>query len=302
MRTMARCAALLAGAVVSACADSAVAPPPPPPPVQSISGNWYLTDASVPPTLGQLNQIGIALRVENGTATGNATVAISDATGQCSSYGLDLPLSGSVDARGHLVLNATDQVDTLSLSATLDHQHSAFASGAYQAIGAESYPQTSPATGPCTTPTGKANGILMSPVSATYVGTLTTTNGANVVVSLTTRQDTIPLPGMSNGAQPAYVTHGNMIFLVGGFAVTGTMRLSHSVCGVTTGKIQPEDGYVWGTVFQVEFDTDTTYQRGATFDTYIDPTTGALNVVSGTVYSVNCAQHFVAGGTLARQG
>jgi len=144
----------------------------------------------------------------------------------------------------------------------------------------------------------------MAPVSASYVGTLQTTDGANILVTLKTHQDTIPLAGMSYAAQPAIITHGNMVFLVGGFAVTGTMELEHSVCGVTKGMIQPQNGYVWGTVLQVEFDTDTTYHRGATFDTYIDPTTGALNVVSGGLYAVAptqfCAAHFVPG-TLTRQ-
>ena len=300
---MARCAALLACAVISACSDSA-APPTTAPVVQSISGNWYLTDAHAPPGLGQLSEIGAALHVQNGAVTGNATVAISDASGQCASYGLDLPLTVSVDAKGHLALNATDNLDTLALNATLAPDHSAFATGAYKAIGAETYPQTSPPTGPCSTPSGKLAGILMAPVSATYVGTLETPAGANVLVSLATHQDTMPLPGLSYGGYPSYITHGNMVFLVGGFAVTGTMHLEHSVCGVTTGRIQPQNGYVWGTVLQIEFDTDTTYRVGAKFDTYIDPTTGALTVVSGGIYAVDsakyCAAHFVPG-TLTRQ-
>jgi len=302
MGTMARGAALLACAVVSACGDSEQAVTAPP--VRTISGNWYLIDPSAPPTQGQLNEIGAALLVQNGSVTGNATVAISDASGQCASYGLDLPLTGSVDANGHLTLHATDNLDTLALSATLDPNRSAFANGAYTAIGAESYPQTSPPTGPCSTPSGKLDGTLMAPVNASYVGTLQTTDGGSVLVTLTTAQDTIPLAGMSYGAHPAIITHGNMVFLVGGFAVTGTMQLGHSACGVTRGKIQPQNGYVWGTILQIEFDTDTSYHKGATFDTYIDPTTGALSVVGGRVYSVDsthfCAAHFVPG-TLTRQ-
>ena len=300
MSTKVRGAALLACAVLSACGDASSGPVP----VQAINGNWYLTDASAPPGPGQLNQIGAALRVQHGTVTGNATVAISDASGQCSSYGLDLPLTGSVGANGHLSLSATDNVDTLALSATLDAEHSAFANGRYRAIGIEAYPQTSAAQGPCTTPTGRLNGILMPPVNASYVGVLTTTRGAHIQVSLTTHQDTIPLAGILN-PRPALITHGNMVFLVGGFAVTGTMHLATSVCGVTTGTIQPQNGYVWGTVLQIEFDTDSTYRRGATFATYIDPTTGALSIVGGRVYAVDsaqyCAADFVPGGTLTRQ-
>jgi hypothetical protein len=145
----------------------------------------------------------------------------------------------------------------------------------------------------------------MAPVNASYVGTLATTRGANVLVSLTMHQDTIPLPGMSLGTQPGIITHGNMVFLVGGFTVTGTMQLTPSVCGVTKAKIQPWNGYVWGTVLQIEFDTDSTYHHGATFDTYIDPTTGALDVVSGGVYALDaarfCTADFAPGGTLTRQ-
>jgi hypothetical protein len=301
MRTIARGAALLACAVVSACGDSGQAGTAP---VRTISGNWYLIDPSAPPTQGQLNEIGAALLVQNGRVTGNATVAISDASNQCASYGLDLPLTGSVDGHGHLALHATDNVDTLALSATLDPSRSAFANGAYTAIGAEAYPQTAPATGPCTTPSGKLDGTLMAPVNASYVGTLRTTDGASILVTLTTHQDTIPLAGMSSGAHPAIITHGNMVFLVGGFAVTGTMQLTHSVCGVTGGMIQPQNGYVWGTVLQIEFDTDTSYHQGATFETYIDPATGALNVVGARLYSVDathfCSAAFVPG-TLTRQ-
>lgn len=298
---MARCAALLACVTGSACGDASGVQTAP---VQTISGNWYLTDASAPPSPGQLNEIGMALHVQNGIVTGNATVAISDASGQCSSYGLDLTLSGSVDTKGRLVLGATDNVDTLSLSAILDPTHSALASGSYHAVGLEAYPQTAPPQTACATPSGKLDGVLMSPVTASYVGVLRTTEGANVRVSLTTQQDTVPLAGMSY-ALPAIVTHGNTVFLVGGFAVTGTMQLSSSACGVTTGRIQPRNGYVWGTVLQIEFDTDSTYRKGATFDTYIDPTTGALSVVSGGIYAVDstsfCSAHFVPGGTLTRQ-
>lgn len=303
MTTMARCAALLACVAGSACGDAAA---PGLAPVQPISGNWYLTDAAAPPSPGQLNEIGVALHVRNGTVTGNATVAISDASGQCASYGLDLPLTGSVDAKGHLMLDATDNIDTLSLSAMLAADHAALASGSYRATGLEAYPQTSPAQSPCVTPSGKLHGVLMSPVNASYTGTLQTIGGASVLVSLTTHQDTMPLPGMSNPTEPAIVTHGNMVFLAGGFPVTGTMTLSSSVCGVTTGKIQPRNGYVWGTVLQIEFDTDTNAGKGAKFDTYIDPTTGALNVVSGGLYASDsatpCMADFVPGGTLIRQG
>ena len=298
---MARCAALLACAVVSACGDASA--PPVTPPVPTISGNWYFTDASAAPSPGQLNEIGAALLVQNGTVTGNATVAISDASGLCASYGLDLPLTGSVGPRGHLVLNATDNLDTLALSATVDPQHTALTSGSYTAIGAEAYPQTSPPPSSCTAPSGKLNGVLMPSVSASYVGTLATTEGTTVLVKLTMDQDTIPLPGLSHDAQPTYITNGNMVFLVGGFAVKGTMELTPSLCGVKSAKIEPQNGYVWGTVLQVEFDTDTTYHHGATFDTYMDPTTGTLNLVSGSVYgSRSCVAHFVAGSLLSRQG
>lgn len=302
MGTTVRCATLLACASAIACGDAG---PKSVEPVQAISGNWYLTDATSPPGAGQLNEIGAALYVRNGVVTGNATVAISDPSGQCSSYGLDLPLTGSVDASGHLVLNATDNIDTLSLSAILDPNHAAFASGSYHAIGLEAYPQTAPAQGPCSTPSARLSGVLMAPVNASYTGVLTTSDGANVTVSLTTHQDTMPLAGMWNSAQPNIITHGNMVFLVGGFAVTGTMTLTSAVCGITTGRIQPENGYVWGSVLQIEFDTDSTYRHGATFDTYIDPTTGALTVVSGGIYSfqslTSCSADFLPGGTLIRQ-
>lgn len=225
---------------------------------------------------------------------------------QCASYGLDLPLSGSVDAKGRLVLDATDDIDTLSLSAILDSTHSALAGGSYKAIGLEAYPQTSPAQGPCATPSGRLDGVHMPSVTASYVGTLRTTKGADVVVRLMTHQDTIPLAGMWNGPKPALITHGNMVFLFGGFAVTGTMQLTNSVCGITTGTIQPQNGYVWGTVLQIEFDTDSTYHTGATFDTYIDPATGVLSVVSGGLYDIEltkpCSADFVPGGTLTREG
>jgi hypothetical protein len=83
------------------------------------------------------------------------------------------------------------------------------------------------------------------------------------------------------------------------------MQLTNSVCGVTTGTIQPQNGYVWGTVFQIEFDTDSTWRRGATFEAYIDPRTGSLTVVGGRLYAndstQSCAADLVPGGTLARQ-
>lgn len=280
MSTLTRGIALLACAVVSACGDSSVGSNAP----KNLSGNWYFVAPSAPPTQGQLSEVGAALRSVNGQVTGNANVALTGQGAQCGAYALDLPLTGTVDAQGHLALRATDNVDTFSVSGTLAAER---VSGTYQAVGDEAYPQRASAQTACTMTGGSLNGILMEPVTATYAGTLRDSSGDVVQVQLTTHQDTLPIKGGPTNPHTAssnVIVRGRLPFMVGGFFVTGTMRLSSPVCGVTTGTIQSHAGYVWGTVLQVEFDTDSTDQHGATFATFIDPTTGSLNVGAASVY------------------
>lgn len=294
---------LLACIAVVACGDSVTGGGTVP---GNASGNWYLYDPSAPPVPGQFSQIGAALAVHDGVVTGNAMVAISSDSGQCSSYGQDLPLTGTLDGHGNLAVRATDNVDTLSLSATLAANDMSFANGAYRASGQEAYPQDAPAQLPCTTPSGKLNGTLMQPVNAIYGGTLNSSTGP-VQVRLTLHQDTIPVEGgWSNphDARSAIILRGHIAFLVGGFFVTGTMQLTPSVCGVSTATIQPKVGYVWGTVLQIEFDTDTTYRHGAWFANFIDPKTGAITVANDTVYSDSASSlctAYLGAGTLTRQ-
>ena len=305
MSTLPRGIALLACAALPACGDSSVASNPP----KDISGNWYFYDSAAPPAAGQLAQIGAALRSVNGRVTGNATVALPGGPGQCGSFGLDLPLTGTVDDRGHVALFATDSVDSLSLNAKLDAER---IDGTYRAEGLEAYPLIVPvdasiaAQATCTVDAGTLIGVLMEPVNATYAGALTTSSGAAVQVQLTTHQDTLPVVGgwgNPHTAGPAYILHGQTYFLVGGFFVTGTMQLPSPVCGVTTATIQPKEGYVWGTVLQIEFDSDTTYSQGGTFATFIDPSGHTLNVIGATIYNDKQAPFCQVdlSGTLTRQ-
>jgi hypothetical protein len=301
IRQRASCALWSAVCVVAAAcgSDSGVGVRPP----GNISGNWYFIDPSAPPAAGQINEIGAGLLVKNGIVTGNATVAITNDNGQCSSFGLDLPMTGTADS-GRLSLRATDSTVTLTVKANLGADDTSFVDGSYSAAGAEAYPLFARNQLPCSTATGKLNGFLMPPVNATYSGTLT--NGAtSVQVRLVTEQDTVPITGPWNNPQPAIILRGHTNFLVGGFFVTGTMQLTSPACGTITGIVQPEDGYVWGTVLQVEFDADTTYKSGAVFSTLIDPETGALTVVNASVYNNDGTPQacyvFDLTGTLARE-
>jgi hypothetical protein len=290
----------MACATLAACGESGVGTGA----IGNISGNWYLIDPSAPPAAGQVNEIGLALHVSAGNITGNATVAITTA-GHCNAYGQELPLTGTIDDQGHLTLFATDHVDSLTVSATLTAGGTAFVNGSYRATGTEGDPL--PGGGaPCKTAAGKLNGYLLQPINATYTGALTNGDGASVQVSVTPQQDTVPLTGPWDPppVESAYIMRQVVFFPIGGFFVAGTMQLAQPVCGMTTGTIPPKEGYVWGTVMQIEFETDDTNALSAVFSALVDPRTGNLNVVDATVYgrgpSGPCSVANLTG-TLARQ-
>jgi hypothetical protein len=139
----------------------------------------------------------------------------------------------------------------------------------------------------------------MRPVTAIYSGTITNEAGADIGVTMTIEQGTTPIPGALNpsAVTPHIILHGQTVFLAGGFPVTGTIQLRHSTCGVRHAEIQPLDGYVWGTVLQIEFDTDTHYRTGVVLDAFIDPSTGALEINGGKEYAFtqSCLVKLVSG-------
>lgn len=299
MKTISRCAALVTCAALIACGDSGVGSGPP----KNVSGNWYFVNPPGPVAQPAFSQVGAALRSVNGQITGNANVALTGPGSVCASFALNLPVTGTVDAQGHLALLAAYSADTFSASGTVAAEKM---SGTFHAEGYEILPDRASVQGACTTLGGAFNGVLIEPVNATYTGTLNDSSGHIVSVQLTTHQDTLPIASApSNAANPQAIPVGvPPFFQVGGFAVTGTMQLSSPLCGVTTGTIHANYGYVWGTLLQVEFAPDTTHQHGAWFQAYIDPTSGSLNFVQGYVYDDTQSPICVISplvGTLTRQ-
>lgn len=260
-------------------------------PVADISGNWYLTDTAAPSLANNVRpQIGVAVVDHNGTITGNASFIMDNGQG-CGAFALDVGMAGTLDASNHLTLHAGDSVVHFDLNATLNSGGGSFASAPYTVFGEEEIPQTASvlarsAQTACASLSGKSTGVHLTPITGSYTGPVSDANGNVVQVNMTVEQDTAPVASVTG---PDIIAHGELgPFWVGGFPVTGTIQLSNSACGATHATIQANEGYVWGTYLQVEFDTSATRPyAGFGMFAFIDPSTGDLTVVGGGDYSAS---------------
>lgn len=234
--------------------------------------------------------------------------------GACSNLAYDLPATGSIDGSNRLTMTASDGKVSFSMSATISSDGTSFSNAAYKLSGSEAYPAITPAvnrgTGrgaaspaqQCASYSGILNGKLL-PVSGNYTGTLTAANGATVAASISLQQASLPY-GATAAAAPAFIVQGHEQIWPGGFALSGTMTLTNSVCGVTTATIQAQEGYVYGNYLIAEFDTDATYKTGAALLFSVNSSTGSLTLIPGASvfeYNGTCGMRYSAG-TLAKQG
>lgn len=118
-------------------------------------------------------------------------------------------------------------------------------------------------------------------------------------MSITLQQAATPYV-YSTSSNPAFIVQGREIVRPGGFAVTGTMALTNSMCGATTASVQAKEGYIYGNYLPVEFDTDTSYKTGFAGVFKIDPSTKSLVLIYGFEYKGSCSTSY-GGETLPKQ-
>ena len=151
-----------------------------------VSGNWQFNSSS--PPASRLSSLGGSLSVNGSAVTG--TLHALAASGQCLQASAAVPVTGSIDASGRLTLSAPLSGGTLAIAGTLADDRRSLLTPTYTVIGGScAFPAASPVSAR-DTPVVTAQ--QFQPVTGTYTGTLTTTDGETFALSSTLTQTSQP--------------------------------------------------------------------------------------------------------------
>jgi len=204
------------------------------------SGNWQFSSSAT--ASARLSSFGGSLSVEGNTVTG--TLHALSSKGQCVGTSIPLPVTGSIDGSRRLTLTGPLSGGTLNLSGTLAEDGKSLTGASYGVRGGAC---------PLSTPTISArdSGAPVTaqqyqPVSGTYTGTLTTSDGQTFTLTSNLTQTSQP---DSNGV----------------YHVSGTAASPGNTCVPNSLPA-----------------TASTIDGGSISTTYTDPATGTSITASGT--------------------
>ena len=281
-----------------------------------ISGNWLFSDTSI--QNGSKNYSGIAAAVvaSNGTLSGNVTFLLPDvgSGAGCSSFGVNLPLSGTVDSAGNIQIAAIDGLGlvTFYLNGTVTPDGKSLSNGSYHITGSELtsaaaaqllpsslFSDISPT---CTSYIGNADGLSLASVTATYSGSVKTLVGTTTQMSINVTQGSSPVASSSELSTLSSTTGqipGELSVSLGGFPVTGTISLTSSRCGLVSGAIAANTSFIAGNLLDLVFTSSSTQTNGTDLVGLIDPATGSITVLTGGEMKSPCSTLYLSG-ALAR--
>jgi hypothetical protein len=213
----------------------------------TLTGNFGLIATSTVVT-GLTTEIGASLVSSGSTVSGSVHISESP----CYSFSLDIPMSGTVNSAGVFTLVSTVvNGQTLTVSGTISASSSI--SGTYAISG-----------GCGAGDRGALSGNSYSPLTGTYVGTITTFSGAAVTLT-------------------AILNQASSADAAGYYPTSGTATFSGSCSSNTAIPNAQADSILIGNQFSALFETSTSQivQISGSFDTLAQTIT--LSGVSGTV-------------------
>ena len=281
-----------------------------------ISGNWLFSDTSI--QNGSKNYSGIAAAVvaSNGTLSGNVTFLLPNvgSGAGCSSFGVNLPLSGTVDSAGNIQIAAIDGLGlvTFYLNGTVTPDGKSLSNGSYHITGSELTSAAASQLLPsslfsyisptCTSYIGNTDGLSLASVTATYSGSVKTLAGTTTQMSINVTQGSSPMASSSELSTLSSTTGqipGELSVSLGGFPVTGTISLTGSKCGLVSGAIASNTSFIVGNLLDLVFTSSSTQTNGTDLVGLIDPATGSITVLTGGEMKSPCSTLYLSG-ALAR--
>jgi len=281
-----------------------------------ISGNWLFSDTSI--QNGSKNYSGIAAAVvaSNGTLSGNVTFLLPNvgSGAGCSSFGVNLPLSGTVDSAGNIQIAAIDGLGlvTFYLKGTVTQDGKSLSNGSYHITGSELTSAAASQLLPsslfsyisptCTSYIGNTDGLSLASVTATYSGSVKTLVGTTTQMSINVTQGSSPVASSSELSTLSSTTGqipGELSVSLGGFPVTGTISLTGSKCGLVSGAIASNTSFIVGNLLDLVFTSSSTQTNGTDLVGLIDPATGSITVLTGGEMKSPCSTLYLSG-ALAR--
>ncbi len=189
-------AGLLSGCGTGSLSSAAAAAAAQPNSYAAASGNWQFSSTSSAAL--RLSSLGGSLAV-NGTSVSGMLHPLV-ATSQCLATSTALAVAGAIDSAGHLTLSGPLAGGTLNLSGTLAPDRRTLTEAAYTVTGgACAFPSIRTSAAQAVTPRDETPPVTAqqyTPVSGTYTGTLTTTEGETFALSTSlTQTDTADSTG-----------------------------------------------------------------------------------------------------------